>query len=644
MAFAGDVRAWLTSLLSCINSIVHNGKNLVCSKIDGTTVTVSRPVHHYTIAANANKAWWRIAQSNVGQLTPMHCEFVLRAKNAGSKDNYQIWHCFVEVYGNASGVHILGGPNLPFSQLRILYENTVANVTDEKLSYIDLYCNQKNSSATEFEIEEIYNDGIIFVADGAPSASSIPSGYENRAVGANQSGIYYSSQSDTSNYSRIQYTAITADATLAANWSYRMRVLNCTQPVTLTVNQTGAGSDCYHWVKNSSSGVVTIHPATSSIFFDDVSADITLQPGEFLKFHCQSTGHYVILEDGRWKSKKLDAGSSNYVKSLTISGKTITVTKGDDTTATLTTQDTTYSEATQNSAGLMSAQDKTNLDTMAAGSIYVHPTYTARTGKPTADATPGFGDTVTVSQITSDTTGHVTAATDRTITIPATEATSSAAGLMSATDKAALAAVQDTYVKKTGDTITGGLAAVGDMNAIKHSDSEHELRICGGRSLTDGGTLVLFGKDDTNTGGFRLYTTDANGVSQFILAGYPSGRLQWGSNSLGHQLIECVKSSSNNSYIRYKSGLQICMGTFSISSSAPEDGKEVTFPIPFSAEPKIMISRRLTSANYNDVWSPVVYPRSATGFTVRVRWASTSGTYGYSSGNFAYTAIGYFSE
>jgi hypothetical protein len=41
--------------------------------------------------------------------------------------------------------------------------------------------------------------------------------------------------------------------------------------------------------------------------------------------------------------EKLDADSANYVKSLSISGTTVTVTKGDDTTSTLTTQDTTYS-------------------------------------------------------------------------------------------------------------------------------------------------------------------------------------------------------------------------------------------------------------------------------------------------------------
>lgn len=62
--------------------------------------------------------------------------------------------------------------------------------------------------------------------------------------------------------------------------------------------------------------------------------------------------------------------------------------------------------------------------------VYRHPAYTAYTGKPTANATPGFGGTVTISQIATDALGHVTGMTDRTITIPATKASSSALGLI----------------------------------------------------------------------------------------------------------------------------------------------------------------------------------------------------------------------
>lgn len=54
--------------------------------------------------------------------------------------------------------------------------------------------------------------------------------------------------------------------------------------------------------------------------------------------------------------------NTTYVKSITASGRTVTVTKGNGTTSTFTTQDTTYSVATQSANGLMSAADKRKLD------------------------------------------------------------------------------------------------------------------------------------------------------------------------------------------------------------------------------------------------------------------------------------------
>lgn len=95
--------------------------------------------------------------------------------------------------------------------------------------------------------------------------------------------------------------------------------------------------------------------------------------------------------------------------------------------------------ATTSTAGLMSTGDKAKLDGIAAGAnAYTHPSYTARTGVPTANQTPAFGGTFSVSQPVSDATGHITAINSRTITIPSTAATTSAAGLMSAADKATL--------------------------------------------------------------------------------------------------------------------------------------------------------------------------------------------------------------
>lgn len=189
---------------------------------------------------------------------------------------------------------------------------------------------------------------------------------------------------------------------------------------------------------------------------------------------------------------------------------TATVAKSDITGLGIPAQDTTYSNATTSASGLMSSDDKTKLNGIATGAevnqnafsnivvgsttvaadsttdtltlvagdnitltpdatndkitiaskdtVYTHPSYTARTGVPTANQTPAFGGTFNVSQPVSDATGHITAINSRTITIPKTEATTSKAGLMSASDKTKLDGLQaDTYLNKTGDTMTGAL-------------------------------------------------------------------------------------------------------------------------------------------------------------------------------------------
>ena len=73
---------------------------------------------------------------------------------------------------------------------------------------------------------------------------------------------------------------------------------------------------------------------------------------------------------------------ANAITGLSVSGKTITYTKGNGTTGTITTQDTntTYSAATTSAAGLMSASDKTKLDGIATGANkYSLPTASAST-------------------------------------------------------------------------------------------------------------------------------------------------------------------------------------------------------------------------------------------------------------------------
>jgi len=115
----------------------------------------------------------------------------------------------------------------------------------------------------------------------------------------------------------------------------------------------------------------------------------------------------------------------------------------------------TIPAATNTAAGAMSADDKSKLSGIEAqANKYVHPSHSSQTGNPTANQTPGFGSTFTVSQVTSDSEGHVTGMTDRTVEIPdalvtaSTNGSGGSSGLMSPSDKEKLDGIE-TEANKT---------------------------------------------------------------------------------------------------------------------------------------------------------------------------------------------------
>ena len=143
--------------------------------------------------------------------------------------------------------------------------------------------------------------------------------------------------------------------------------------------------------------------------------------------------------------------------------------------------------ASQSAAGLESADDKKKLDGIAEGAnAYTHPSYTARTGVPTSNQTPSFGGSFTVTQPVSDGTGHITGMNSRTVTIPNTVATQSAAGLESADDKKKL------------DGIAAG-AQVNSITGVK-GNAESSYRT-GNVNLTPAnlGALATNGDSKSNT-------------------------------------------------------------------------------------------------------------------------------------------------
>lgn len=127
---------------------------------------------------------------------------------------------------------------------------------------------------------------------------------------------------------------------------------------------------------------------------------------------------------------------------------------------------------------------------------YTHPAYTARTGVPTANATPGFGGTFSVTQPVSDATGHITGMNSRTITIPSSTATTSANGLMSSSDKTKLNSIAtnaNNYSLPTASSSTLGGIKVGSNLTI----SSGVLSATGGKGT--GSNAEVFNNYSTNT-------------------------------------------------------------------------------------------------------------------------------------------------
>ena len=196
-----------------------------------------------------------------------------------------------------------------------------------------------------------------------------------------------------------------------------------------------------------------------------------IKAGDIATFIYDGTQYQLIAID-RWQD---DTAKS--ISGLSVSGKTITYTKVNGTTGTITTQDTTYSAATTSANGLMSSSDKTKLNGIATGAevnqnafakftigsttieadakqdtltfvagsnitltpdatndkitiaatdtVYTHPNSGATAGSygPSANATPAYGATFNVPYITVNAAGHITAISTKTVKIPASDNT-----------------------------------------------------------------------------------------------------------------------------------------------------------------------------------------------------------------------------
>ena len=164
--------------------------------------------------------------------------------------------------------------------------------------------------------------------------------------------------------------------------------------------------------------------------------------------------------------------NTTYIKGLSVSGKTITYTKGDGTTGTITTQDTntTYGVATSSANGLMSSADKSKLDGIAAGANkYSHPTSSGN------KHIPAGGSAGQILRWSADGTAAWGADNNTTYSV----ATTSSNGLMSSSDKTKLNKANiNVYKMSNIDTV-----ATGSSNYV-------DIGFCSGYNNSFGGTYI----------------------------------------------------------------------------------------------------------------------------------------------------------
>ena len=240
------------------------------------------------------------------------------------------------------------------------------------------------------------------------------------------------------------------------------------------------------------------------------------------------------------------ASKASAITGLSVNGKTITYTKGDNTTGTITTQDTntTYSDftgATSSAAGKSGLVPAPTAGSQAkflrADKTWATPTDTKYT-HPDSDVTAGTYRSVTVNA-----QGHVTGGSNPTITIAqgGTGATTAAAA------RNALGLGNTTGALPIANGGTGSTTVANALKALGINDAIVGLSVSG-KTITytqaDGGTGTINTQDTSN--GIIAANLAQNGYVKFA-----NGLiLQWGDlvNYSRNQIVPFPISFQNSCY------------------------------------------------------------------------------------------------
>lgn len=163
-----------------------------------------------------------------------------------------------------------------------------------------------------------------------------------------------------------------------------------------------------------------------------------------------------------------------------------------------------------------------------------HPTVTMGTNTTSTETVASGGSFTAIDSVTKDINGHVTKVNTKTVTIPTlpVQATDTAAGIAKLytvagtnTDGAITQkAVGDNYYPLTGGTLKG--------NTINRDVSDNHLVVCGGKNNNDGGAVLLFGKDSTDTRKGSFIIRAHSDTTEWNLSGDTAGNLTWGNKKV----------------------------------------------------------------------------------------------------------------
>ena len=345
---------------------------------------------------------------------------------------------------------------------------------------------------------------------------------------------------DILTHNASEFVPVSDLSTVATSGSYNDLSNKPTIPTvnnaTLTIQKNGTTVKTF--TANASSNV------TANITVPTKTSDLTNDSG-FLTSH-QSLSNYSTL--------------ANTIKSLSISGKTITYTKGDDTTGTLTTQDNNTwtamvgaTSSSNGSVGYVNAvppKDGYNTKYLRAdGTWQVPPDHTYNvynktltiqkngtnvatfTSNSNTDVTANISVPTKTSDLTND-SGFLTSHQDLSGYIPLAGTSALAGNIVPSSD---FAYDMGSSSKNYKSIYTA---------SVYHGLNTGSLVCCGGNGVTNGAYLALYGASRTD--GFQgRFDLVAKGSSDYKLTGLPTGTLTWGSKNVAMQEDVIPRSGGN---------------------------------------------------------------------------------------------------